>query len=89
MLGIDVAKSAVEKYRPHMHAPRSPAWQTFLSPAPSRFCGGRFLHSPDGEVTRCLYDEVTSIQLGDIPDRHGWNRLLSIAAASKRAASNR
>ena len=42
-----------------------------------------------GEVTRRLYDEVTSIQLGDIPDRHGWNRLVSIDAASKRAASNR
>lgn len=31
MLGIDVAKSTVEKYRPHMHTPRSPSWQTFLS----------------------------------------------------------
>jgi hypothetical protein len=42
-----------------------------------------------GEVTRRLYDEVTRIRLGDIPDRHGWNRLDSIDAASKRAASNR
>ena len=42
-----------------------------------------------GEVTRRLYDEVTGIQLGEIPDRHGWNRLVSIDAASKRAGSNR
>jgi hypothetical protein len=40
-------------------------------------------------VTRRLYDEVTGIQLGELPDRHGWNRLISIDAASKRAASNR
>ncbi len=42
-----------------------------------------------GEVTRRLYDEVTGIQLGELPDRHGWNRLVGIDAASKRAASNR
>lgn len=31
-----------------------------------------------GEVTRRLYDQVTDIQLGEIPDTHGWNRLVSV-----------
>lgn len=41
-----------------------------------------------GEVTRRLYDALTGIQLGEQPDRHGWNRLVKIdpAAAAKRAA---
>jgi len=30
MLGIDVAKSTVEKYRPKLHKPTSPSWRTFL-----------------------------------------------------------
>jgi branched-chain amino acid aminotransferase len=44
-----------------------------------------------GEVTRRLYDEVTGIQMGEIADRHGWNRLVKIDAnqTTKRAASNR
>jgi branched-chain amino acid aminotransferase len=42
-----------------------------------------------GEVTRRLYDEVTGIQLGEVPDRHGWNRLVTVDAASMRAASIR
>jgi len=44
-----------------------------------------------GEVTRRLYDQVTGIQLGEIPDRHGWNRLVKINTdgTEKRAASNR
>ncbi len=29
-LGIDVAKSTVEKYRPKPHNPISPTWRTFL-----------------------------------------------------------
>ncbi len=29
-LGIDVAKSTVEKYRPKLHKPTSPSWRTFL-----------------------------------------------------------
>jgi len=29
-----------------------------------------------GELTRRLYDEITGIQLGEIDDRHGWNRVL-------------
>lgn len=43
-----------------------------------------------GEVTRRLYDQVTGIQLGEIPDGHGWNRLVSVDgdAAAKRAASS-
>ena len=42
-----------------------------------------------GEVTRRLYDELTGIQLGEIPDRHGWNRLVKIDTekSAKRAAS--
>lgn len=31
-----------------------------------------------GEVTRSLYDELTGIQLGEIADRHGWNRLVQL-----------
>jgi branched-chain amino acid aminotransferase len=42
-----------------------------------------------GEVTRRLYDQVTGIQLGELPDRHAWNRLVTVDAgeAAKRAAS--
>ncbi len=29
-LGIDIAKSTVEKYRPRLHKPTSPSWCTFL-----------------------------------------------------------
>ena len=29
-LGIDIAKSTVEKYRPKLHKPTSPSWRTFL-----------------------------------------------------------
>jgi putative transposase len=32
MLGIDVAKSTVEKYRPKRTGPPSPTWRTFLAP---------------------------------------------------------
>ncbi len=43
-----------------------------------------------GEVTRRLYDQLTDIQRGAAPDRHGWNRLVSVEAdsASKFAASS-
>ena len=30
MLGIDVAKSTVERYKPRHHKPPSPSWRTFL-----------------------------------------------------------
>ncbi len=30
MLGIDIAKSTVEKYRPKLRGPTSPSWTTFL-----------------------------------------------------------
>ena len=45
-------------------------------------------NSEAGEVTRRLYDQVTGIQLGELPDRHGWNRLVTVdaGAASKRAS---
>jgi branched-chain amino acid aminotransferase len=43
-----------------------------------------------GEVTKRLYDTLTGIQLGEQPDRHGWNRLVKIDPANteKRAASS-
>jgi len=46
-------------------------------------------NSQAGEVTRRLYDEFTGIQLGEVPDRHGWNRLVTVDAGSppKRAVS--
>ena len=31
-----------------------------------------------GELTRELYDAITGIQLGEIEDRHGWNRLIPV-----------
>ena len=31
-----------------------------------------------GELTRELYDTITGIQLGEIEDRHGWNRLIQV-----------
>ena len=31
-----------------------------------------------GELTRELYDTITGIQLGEVEDRHGWNRLVRI-----------
>jgi branched-chain amino acid aminotransferase len=48
-------------------------------------------NSEAGEVTRRLYDQVTGIQLGEIPDRHGWNRLVKVDVdgATRRTASNR
>ena len=33
-----------------------------------------------GELTHELYDTITGIQLGEIEDRHGWNRLVAIDA---------
>jgi branched-chain amino acid aminotransferase len=30
-------------------------------------------NTPPGELTLRLYDELTSIQYGKLPDRHGWN----------------
>ena len=46
-------------------------------------------NSEAGEVTCRLYDELTGIQLGEIADRHGWNRLVKVDTADtqKRAAS--
>ncbi len=42
-----------------------------------------------GEITKRLYDTLTGIQLGELPDTHGWNRLVKVdAAAEKRAASS-
>jgi len=31
-----------------------------------------------GRVTQWLYDELTGIQLGEVADRHGWNRVLEL-----------
>ena len=27
-----------------------------------------------GKISRALFDEITAIQYGEIPDRHGWTR---------------
>ena len=32
-----------------------------------------------GPVTRWLYDQLTGIQLGEVEDHHGWNRIVDIA----------
>ena len=39
-----------------------------------------------GPLTRELYDQITGIQLGEIEDRHGWNRLVRLDDASVEAA---
>ena len=46
--------------------------------------------SEAGEVTRRLYDELTGIQLGEVPDRHGWNRVVKVDVSRReqRAASS-
>jgi branched-chain amino acid aminotransferase len=31
-----------------------------------------------GHITRWLYDQLTGIQLGEVEDRHGWNRIVRI-----------
>ena len=38
-LGIDIAKSTVEKYRPKLRGPTSPSWTTFARQFPNRFSG--------------------------------------------------
>ncbi len=40
-----------------------------------------------GPVTRWLYDQLTGIQLGDIDDRHGWNRLVELEGEHANAIS--
>lgn len=35
-----------------------------------------------GPLTEALYQEITGIQLGETPDRYGWNRLIPLAAAA-------
>jgi branched-chain amino acid aminotransferase len=31
-----------------------------------------------GELTQRLYDGITAIQYGQVPDRHGWNVVVEI-----------
>jgi branched-chain amino acid aminotransferase len=40
--------------------------------------GGRI-----GEVARTLYEEITGIQYGEIPDRYGWMHRVSAATAGR------
>ena len=40
-----------------------------------------------GELTRELYDTITGIQLGEIEDRHGWNRLVQVEGGQTARAS--
>lgn len=35
-----------------------------------------------GELARALYDELTGIQFGRVPDRHGWTRAIEMNAAA-------
>jgi branched-chain amino acid aminotransferase len=37
-----------------------------------------------GEVARTLYEEITGIQYGEIPDRYGWMHRVSAATAGRR-----
>ena len=39
-----------------------------------------------GELTRELYDTITGIQLGEIEDRHGWNRLVRVGNGEQEQA---
>ena len=39
-----------------------------------------------GPVTRWLYDQLTGIQLGEVEDRHGWNRIVDVGLGEERAA---
>ncbi len=50
-LGIDVAKSTVEKYRPRTLTPRSPSWQTFLTQHLSEFVAIDFFTVPTVRFT--------------------------------------
>jgi branched-chain amino acid aminotransferase len=43
--------------------------------------------TPPGELTLRLYDELTGIQYGKLPDRHGWNVTVPIAQASTPSAT--
>jgi branched-chain amino acid aminotransferase len=40
-----------------------------------------------GPLTSALYEEITGIQCGRLPDRHGWNMLVPIAAQQARPVS--
>lgn len=35
-----------------------------------------------GELTQRLYDEITGIQYGKLPDRYGWNLQVSLPPGS-------
>ena len=50
-LGIHVAKSTVEKYRPRTLTPRSPSWQTFLTQHFSEFVAIDFFTVPTVRFT--------------------------------------
>lgn len=51
MLGIHIAKSTVEKYRPRTLTPRSPSWQTFLTQHLSEFVAIDFFTVPTVRFT--------------------------------------
>jgi branched-chain amino acid aminotransferase len=40
-----------------------------------------------GELTRWLYDRLTGIQLGEIEDAYGWNRVVRLDEPAARAAA--
>jgi len=43
--------------------------------------------TPPGELTLRLYDELTGIQYGKLPDRHGWNVTVPIPQVSTSSAA--
>ena len=43
--------------------------------------------TPPGDLTLRLYDELTGIQYGKIPDRHSWNVTVSIPRATASSAA--
>ncbi len=45
--------------------------------------------TPPGELTLRLYDELTGIQYGKLPDRHGWNVAVPLPQASASSATTR
>ena len=44
-------------------------------------------HGQTGSVTQWLYDQLTGIQLGEVEDRHGWNRIVEVSLGEAPALS--
>src|ERR687887_2265537 len=53
-LGINVAKSTVEKYRPRVRKPSSPTWKTFLTNHAEDLIACDFFSRPNCHLPRAL-----------------------------------